>query len=42
MKYLGGAGVILGIKITQTSNRLVMPQSYYVEKILNKFYKGDN
>jgi hypothetical protein len=42
MKDLGVAGVIPGTKITQTSDRLVMSQSYYVKKILSKFYKGDN
>jgi hypothetical protein len=37
MRNFGVADVILGIKITRTSNRLVLSQSYYVENILYKF-----
>jgi hypothetical protein len=37
MRNLGVADVILGIRITRTSNRLVLSQSYYVENILYKF-----
>jgi hypothetical protein len=37
MRNLGVADVILGIRITRTSNQLVLSQSYYVENILYKF-----
>jgi hypothetical protein len=37
MRNLGVANVILGIRITRTSNQLVLSQSYYVENILYKF-----
>ncbi|CAL8092418.1 unnamed protein product [Prunus armeniaca] len=41
MKDLGVANVILGIKISRTSNGLVLSQSHYIEKILAKFSKYD-
>ncbi|KAK6131951.1 hypothetical protein DH2020_034305 [Rehmannia glutinosa] len=41
MKDMGLAGVILGIKISRTSNGLVLDQSHYVDKILEKFRKDD-
>ena len=37
MRNLGVVDVILGIRITRTSNQLVLSQSYYVENILYKF-----
>jgi hypothetical protein len=42
MKYLSVANVILRIKISRTSDGLVLSQSYYVEKVLNRFSKGDH
>ncbi|CAL9006947.1 unnamed protein product [Prunus brigantina] len=41
MKDLGVADVILGIKISRTSDGLVLSQSHYIEKILAKFSKYD-
>ena len=42
MKVLGEAEVILGIKITRTSNGLKLSQDqHYVEKILRKFEHFD-
>ncbi|KAJ9568162.1 LOW QUALITY PROTEIN: hypothetical protein OSB04_004128 [Centaurea solstitialis] len=41
MKDMGLSYVILGIKITRTQNSLVLSQTHYVDKILEKFYKGD-
>ena len=41
MKGLGEAKVILGIKITRTSNGLKFSQEHYVEKILRKFEHFD-
>ena len=41
MKDMGLADVILGIKITRTSSGIVLSQSHYVEKILEKFGKSD-
>ena len=41
MKDIGLADVILGIKITRTSSGIVLSQSHYVEKILEKFGKSD-
>ena len=35
------ADVILGIKITRISNSLILNQSHYVDKILEKFNKDD-
>ena len=37
MKDLGVADVILGIKITRTSDGLVLSQSHYIKKVLEKF-----
>ena len=39
MKDMGVADVILGMKITKTSDRYVLSQSHYIEKILSKFIK---
>ena len=37
MKDIGLADVILGIKITRTSDGLILSQLHYVDKILEKF-----
>ena len=42
MKDMRLADVILGIKITRISNRLILSQSHYVDKILEKFNKDDS
>jgi len=42
MKDLGITDIISAIKISKTSNWLVLFQYYYVEKILKKFSKDDN
>ena len=42
MKDLGVADVILGIKISKTSNGLILSQSHYIEKILKKFKQNDS
>lgn len=39
MKDLGVADVILGIKISRISDGLILSQSHYIEKILDKFKK---
>ncbi|KAL1225866.1 Retrovirus-related Pol polyprotein from transposon TNT 1-94 [Cardamine amara subsp. amara] len=39
MKDMGLADVILGIKITRTSDRITLSQTHYAEKILDKFKK---
>ena len=39
---MGIADVILGIKITRTFDGYTLSQSYYVDKILEKFSKNDN
>ncbi|KAI3692025.1 hypothetical protein L6452_31831 [Arctium lappa] len=41
MKDIGLADVILGVKITRTQNGLVLNQTHYVEKILEKLNEGD-
>src|SRR5438270_1075425 len=41
MKDMGLADVILGIKITRTSDGISLNQSHYIDKILEKFNKGD-
>ncbi|KAD5317329.1 hypothetical protein E3N88_17275 [Mikania micrantha] len=41
MKDMGLADVILGVKINRTQNGLVLSQSHYVDKILEKFNAGD-
>ena len=42
MKDLGDADVILGIKISKTSDGLILSQSHYIEKILKKFKQNDS
>ncbi|KAH9686503.1 hypothetical protein KPL70_014374 [Citrus sinensis] len=42
MKDMGLADVILGIKISRTSNGLILSQTHYVDKILEKINKDDN
>ena len=42
IKDLGVANIILGIKPFKISNVLILSQSYYVEKVLEKFYNDDN
>ena len=42
MKDLGVADVILGIKISKTSDGLILSQSHYIEKILKKFKQDDS
>ena len=37
MKDLGEANVILGMKISRTSNGIFVDQSHYIEKILKKY-----
>ena len=42
MKDIGLVDVILGVKILRTSDGLVLSQSHYLDKILNKFSKNDS
>jgi hypothetical protein len=42
MEDLGVADVILGIKITRTSDGLILSQSHYIKKILEKFGRYDD
>ena len=42
MKDMRLAYMILGVKILRTSDGLVLSQSHYVDKILNKFSKDDS
>ena len=42
MKDLGAVNVILGIKISRTSGELILSQSHYIEKLLDKFDKGES
>ena len=42
MKDMGLADVILGVKITRISDGLVLSQTHYVDKILEKFNKNDS
>ena len=42
MKELGVADVILGMKISRKSDGLVLSQSHYVKKVLEKFKKYDD
>ena len=42
MKDMGLAYVILGMKISRTSEGLALSQPHYVEKILERFCKDDN
>ena len=41
MKDMGLTDIILGIKILRTSDELVLSQSHYVDKIVEKFNKDD-
>ena len=41
MKDIGLADIILGIKISRKPNGLVLTQSHYIDKILEKFNKAD-
>ena len=42
MKDMGIVDVILGMKITKTSEGYALSQSHYIEKILDKFSKDDD
>ena len=42
MKDLGVADVILGIKISRTFGGLILSQSHYIEKLLDKFDKDES
>ena len=42
MKDLGVADVILGMKVSRKSYGLVLSQSHYVKKVLEKFKKYDD
>ena len=42
MKDMGLADVILGIKIKRSPDGLILTQSHYVDKILDKFSKDDS
>ena len=42
MKDMGLADVILGIQISMTSDKIILSQSHYVDKILEKFNKEDS
>jgi hypothetical protein len=42
MKDLGIADAILRINFFRKSNGLILSQSYYIEKILDKFFNGEN
>jgi len=42
MKDMGLADVILGVQITRTQNGLVLSQTHYVDKILEKFNANDS
>ena len=42
MKDLGVVNVILRIKISKTSNGLILSQSHYIEKILKRFKQDDS
>ena len=42
MKDLGVADVILGIKISRTSGGLILSQSHYIKKLLDKFDKYES
>ena len=42
MKDMGLADVILGVKILRTSDGLILSQSHYVDKILDKFINDDS
>ena len=42
MKGLGVEDVILGIKISRTSGRVILSQSHYIDKLLDKFDKDES
>ena len=42
MKDLGVVDVVLGIKISKTSDGLILSQSHYIEKILKEFKQDDS
>ena len=42
MKNMGLADVILRVKITRISDKLVLSHTYYIGKILEKFNKSDS
>ena len=42
MKDLGIADVILGVKFSRTSSGLILSQSHYIEKLLDKFEKDES
>ena len=42
MKDMGFADVVLGVKLTRTRNVLLLSQSNYVSKILEKFNANDS
>ena len=42
MKDLGVADVVLGIKISRTYGGLILSQSHYIEKLLDKFDKDES
>ena len=41
MKDMGETNVILGIRILRNKNNIMLSQSHYIEKILNKFNQND-
>ena len=41
MKYIGEANVILGTKIIRNSERIMLSQSHYVEKVFKKINHFD-
>lgn len=41
MKYMDWADVILAVKISKTSEELVVSQLHYMDKILKKFNNND-
>ena len=41
MKDMGETNVILGIRILRNKNNIMLYQSHYIEKILNKFNQSD-
>ena len=42
LKDFGVADVILGMKISRKSDELILSQSHYVKKVLEKFKKYDD
>ena len=42
MKDMGSADVILGIRIKRENDKLILPQSHYIEKILKQFNQYDS